>query len=145
NGQEYTLQQASRFLENPDRPLRETVYRKMQDRRLQDKDALDELYSKLIAIRHRMARNAGFPNYRDYKFEELGRFDYTKEDCFRFHEAVREYVVPLVNKINEKKKKKLGLATLRPWDVEAEPEGVQPLRPFSNGDELLSKTIACFN
>src|ERR1700743_2692225 len=145
NGQEYTLQQASKFLENHDRSLRESVYRKMQERRLQDKDALNDLYSKLIAIRHRMALNAGFANYRDFKFEELGRFDYTKEDCFRFHEAVREAIVPLVNKINEKKRARLGLDTLRPWDVEAEPAGTEPLRPFTNGQELLTKTMSCFD
>lgn len=145
NGQEYTLQQAAKFLENPDRSLRETVYRKMQDRRHQDKDTLNDLYSKLIGIRHQMAQNAGFANYRDFKFEELGRFDYTKEDCFAFHEAVKEYVVPLVNKINEKKRKKLGLDTLRPWDTEAEPAGTEPLRPFTNGQDLLTKTIAAFD
>ena len=145
DGREYTLQQASKFLESSDRPLRENVYRKMQERRLQDKDPLNDLYSKLIGIRNQLALNAGFANYRDYKFEELGRFDYTKKDCFRFHEAVREYVVPLVNKINEKKRKKLGLETLRPWDVEAQPEGMKPLRPFTNGEDLLTKTIACFN
>lgn len=145
DGQEYTLQQASKFLESPDRSLREAVYRKIQQRRGQDRDVLNDLYSKLIGIRDQQAVNAGLPNYRDYKFEELGRFDYTKEDCFRFHEAVREYVVPLVNKINEKKRKKLGLDTLRPWDVEAEPDGIKPLRPFTNGDDLLTKTIACFD
>ena len=145
NGQEYTLQQASKFLENPDRSLRETVYRKMQDRRLQDKEPLNDLYSKLIAIRHQIAQNAGFANYRDYKFEELGRFDYTKEDCYRFHEAVREHVLPLVSKINEKKRKKLGLDSLRPWDTEAEPAGTEPLRPFTNGQDLLTKTMACFD
>jgi oligoendopeptidase F len=145
DGREYTLQQASKFLENPDRSVREAVYRKMQDRRLQDKEALNDLYSKLIAIRHQMALNAGFANYRDFKFEELGRFDYTKEDSFRFHEAVREYVLPLVNKINDKKRKKLGFDTLRPWDVEAEPAGTEPLRPFTNGEDLLTKTIACFD
>jgi oligoendopeptidase F len=145
NGNEYTLQQASKFLESPDRSLREEVYRKMQGRRAVDKDALNDLYSKLIHIRNRQALNAGFANYRDFKFEELGRFDYTKEDSFRFHEAVREYVVPLVNRINEKKRKKLGLDTLRPWDVEAEPDGIKPLRPFTNADDLLTKTIACFN
>jgi len=144
-GQEYTLQQASKFLENPDRKLREEVYRKMQQRRLQDKEALNDLYSKLVAIRHQIGQNAGFKNYRDYKFEELGRFDYTKEDCFRFHEAVREYVLPLVKQINERKKKKLGLDNLRPWDMEAEPAGTEPLRPFSNGQDLLTKTIACFD
>ena len=145
NGQEYTLQQASKFLENPDRQVRESVYRKMQARRLQDKDALNDLYTKLIGIRDRMAKNAGFANYRDFKFEELGRFDYTKEDCFRFHEAVREHIVPLVNKINEKKRMRLGLETLRPWDVEAEPAGTEPLKPFTNGQDLLTKTMACFD
>jgi oligoendopeptidase F len=144
-GQEYTLQQASKFLENPDRKLREEVYRKMQTRRLQDKEALNDLYTKLVTIRHQIGLNAGFTNYRDYKFEELGRFDYTKEDCFRFHEAVREYVLPLVKEINARKKKKLGLDSLRPWDMEAEPAGTEPLRPFTNGQDLLTKTINCFD
>jgi oligoendopeptidase F len=144
-GKEYTLQQATKFLESPDRAVREEVYRKIMERRSQDKDSLNDLYSKLIDIRNRIGLNAGFSNYRDFKFEDLGRFDYTKEDCFRFHEAVKEYVVPLVNKINEKKRKKLGLDTLRPWDVEAQPAGIKPLRPFTNGDDLLTKTIACFN
>ena len=145
DGREYTLQQAAKFLESPDRAVREEVYRKIQERRGQDKDSLNDLYSKLIDIRNRIGLNAGFSNFRDFKFEDLGRFDYTKEDCFRFHDAVKEYVVPLVNKINEKKRKKLGLDTLRPWDVEAEPAGIKPLRPFTNGDDLLTKTIACFN
>ncbi len=145
NGKEYTLQQAAKFLENPDRSLREAVFRKVQERRTQDKDALNDLFSKLIAIRNQMALNTGFANYRDFKFEELGRFDYTKEDCFRFHEAVKEYVIPLVSKINEKKRKKLGLDTLRPWDTEAEPAGIEPLRPFTNGQDLLTKTITCFD
>jgi oligoendopeptidase F len=145
NEKEYTLQQASKFLESPDRSLREEAYRKIQERRLQDKDALNELYSKLIGLRNQTALNAGFANYRDYKFEDLGRFDYTKEDCFHFHEAVKEYVLPLVNKINEHKKKKLGLDTLRPWDAEAEPAGIEPLHPFSSTEELLTKTTACFD
>jgi oligoendopeptidase F len=145
NGQEYTLQQAAKFLESHDRDLRESVYRKIQERRLQDKDALNDLYTQLIRKRHQVAKNAGFENYRDYKFKELGRFDYTKEDCFQFHEAVKQHILPLVNVINERKKKKLGLATLRPWDSEAEPAGVTPLNPFSTGSELLEKSIQCFD
>ncbi len=143
-GQEYTLQQASKFLEDHDRSLREEVYRKINERRLQDKEQLNDLYSKLIEKRHQVAKNAGFENYRDYKFAELGRFDYTKQDCYNFHEAVKLHVIPLVEKIYAKKKQKLGLDTLRPWDTEAEPEGVQPLNPFKTGEELTEKTIKCF-
>jgi oligoendopeptidase F len=145
NGQEYTLQQAAKFLESADRNLREEVYRKVNDRRLQDKETLNHLYSQLIEKRNQIALNAGFANYRDYKFIEMGRFDYTKEDCFNFHDAVKQYVLPLVNDINEQKKQKLGLDTLRPWDLEAEPEGIVPLHPFEGGEELLDKSIKCFD
>ena len=145
NGQEYTLQQAAKFLEDPDRNLREEVYHKINRRRLQDKKELNDLFSSLLEKRHRVAVNTGFKNFRDYRFVELGRFDYTKEDCYQFHEAVKLHVMPLVNQIYETKKKKLGLDNLRPWDVEAEPAGIQPLRPFANGEELTQKTIACFD
>lgn len=144
NGEEYTLQQAAKFLENADRNLREGVYRKIQDRRLQDTAKLDELYDKLVGLRNKEAQNAGFENYRDYRFKELGRFDYTKEDCYQFHAAVKLHVLPLVNEIYQKKKEKLCLETLRPWDMDAEPEGTKPLRPFTTGDDLLKKSIACF-
>lgn len=144
NGQEYTLQQAAKFLESHDRNLREEVYHKIQSRRLEDKNAMHDLYSKLIEKRHQVAKNAGFENYRDYKFVELGRFDYTKEDCFQFHEAVKLHVLPLIEKIYAKKKQKLELDTLRPWDTEAEPDGVMPLKPFTDGKDLYEKSVQCF-
>jgi oligoendopeptidase F len=143
NGQEFTLQQASKFLESHDRNLREEVYRKINERRQQDKEALHDLFSKLVEKRDTVGKNAGFENYRDYKFAELGRFDYSKEDCYQFHEAVKLHVLPIVEKIYKKKKAKLGLDPMRPWDTEAEPEGVKPLTPFQTGDELLQKTVKC--
>lgn len=142
--QEYTLQQAARFLQNPDRRVREEVYRKISERRLQDKEALDDLFDQLLEKRQQIARNAGFNNYRDYRFAELGRFDYTPEQCFQFHEAVKQHVLPLVNDIYEEKRQKLGLTTLRPWDIDAEPSGTLPLKPFATAKELLEKTIRCF-
>src|SRR5690606_2733991 len=95
NGKEYTLQQATKFLEDADRALREEVYRKISERRLQDKEALNDLFTQLIAKRHQVALNAGFKNFRDYKFAEMGRFDYSKEDCFQFHDAVKQHIMPL--------------------------------------------------
>jgi oligoendopeptidase F len=145
NGQEYTLQQASKFLEDHDRKVREDVYKKINERRILDKNELNNLFNTLIDKRDRIAKNAGFSNFRDYKFKELGRFDYTKDDCFQFHEAVKKHVLPLVDMIYANKKNKLGLDTLRPWDLEAEPAGVEPLHPFKNGADLLNKTIECFN
>ncbi|MBU3714508.1 MAG: M3 family oligoendopeptidase [Ferruginibacter sp.] len=144
NGKEYTLQQAGKFLQNHDRTLREQVYFKIQERRSKDKNSLDELFDKLIALRHKEAVNAGYENYRDYRFKELGRFDYTKDECYAFHEAVKLHVLPLVNEIYKRKKDSLSLETLRPWDLEAEPEGITPLQPFTSGEDLLKKSTDCF-
>jgi oligoendopeptidase F len=141
---EYTLQQAAQFLESEDRAKREEVYLKIQNRRLQDQQEMHDLFTSLIQKRHQVALNAGFENYRDYKFAELGRFDYTKEDCFKFHEAIKIHVLPIIDKIYERKKNKLGLATLKPWDTEAEPAGTKPLRPFTDGQDLYNKSVSCF-
>lgn len=143
-GKEYTLQQAAKFLESPDRKLREEVYLKIQNRRYADRDVLNELFNKLVEKRHQIALNTGFANYRDYKFKELGRFDYTPEDCFNFHEAIKKHVVPLVKLIYEEQRKAIGVDVLRPWDMEAEPAGIKPLQPFNSGKELLEKSIVCF-
>ena len=145
DGKEYTLQQAAKFLESPERTKREEVYRALNERRLQDKDSLNDLFTALVQKRDQVAKNASFDNYRDYKFKEMGRFDYSPAQCFQFHEAVGLHVLPLVNEIYEKHQKLLGVDALRPWDIEASPAGIEPLRPFTNGKELLQKTIACLN
>ena len=144
-GKELTLQQASNYLEQSDRTKREEVYRKIFARRLLDSDKLDHLFDKLLALRHQIALNAGYTNFRDYMFDQLGRFDYTPHDCIRFHDAVATAVVPLINEIEVRQKQNLGLETLRPWDTLAEPAGLQPLRPFADADDLMQKTISCFD
>ncbi|MGN6568559.1 MAG: M3 family oligoendopeptidase [Flavipsychrobacter sp.] len=144
DGKEYTLQQAAKFLQNPDPQLRETVFRKIATRRLQDKNQLNELFDQLLVRRQQVAKNAGFDNYRDYKFRELGRFDYTPEDCFAFHAAVKEHIMPLQKMLVEHRRKRLGLDQMKPWDTDAEPEGTQPLHPFETGKELTDKAIEVF-
>ncbi|MCW3121500.1 MAG: oligoendopeptidase [Flavipsychrobacter sp.] len=145
DGKEYTLQQAAKFLHSSDRNVRETVFKKVATRRLQDKNTLNELFDKLLVLRQQIAVNAGFENYRDYKFRELGRFDYTVADCFAFHDAVREHIVPLQAMLVKNRQRKLGLDTMRPWDGDAEPVGTEPLHPFTDGKELSDKAVEVFN
>jgi oligoendopeptidase F len=145
DGKEYTMQQAAKFLQNPERDIREAAYRKMAERRLVDKDKLNTLFDELLVLRQQIAKNAGFDNYRDYKFRELGRFDYTIDDCFAFHEAVKEHILPLQAMLTNARKKRLGLDVMRPWDTDAEPKGTQPLQPFVDGKELRDKAIEAFS
>ena len=145
NSKELTLQQASIYLKSTDRKQREEIFDKIMQRRLQDSQKLDELLSELIQLRHKIALNAGFKNYLEYRFEELGRFDYTPDDCLVFHAAVEEVVMPVVNRLFESRKQQMALDVMRGWDMEADASGKTPLKPFETTDELIEKTITCFN
>jgi oligoendopeptidase F len=144
DGKEMTLQQASVMLMSTDRKKREEVYRQITERRLKDKEQLDDIFTKLIKLRHKIATNAGFKNFRDYMFKALGRFDYTPQDCFDFHKAIQHEVVPLLNDFAKERKSKLKVDKLRPWDKAVDPEGRDALKPFTTGQELTEKTISVF-
>ncbi|MFQ6117476.1 MAG: M3 family oligoendopeptidase, partial [Candidatus Bipolaricaulia bacterium] len=135
-GEEQTLQQMARYLEEPGRKIRREAWELAEERRLQDREELDEIYDELLALRERIAHNAGFPDYREYAFRARERFDYTPEDCGRFHQAVEEQVVPLLRELQRGRQGELGLDTLRPWDLQVDPKNRPPLRPFREAAEL---------
>ncbi|PWS26743.1 M3 family oligoendopeptidase [Pedobacter yonginense] len=145
NGQEYTLEQASIFIKDLNREVRENAWKTIQQRRLIDKDDLNILYDELIHLRNQVALNAGFENYRDYMFQALGRFDYTPQDCYDFANAIEQEIVPILKEQAEKRRQALGLEVLKPWDLDVSISGKPALKPFNNGEELIDKSIACFN
>lgn len=145
DGEEMTLQKASDRLQSTDRAVREEAWRAIAERRYEDHEKLDELLNTLVGLRNKIGLNAGFANYRDYMFAAMGRFDYTPQDCFNFHAAVQEAVVPLLTEMAGARKEALGVDQLRPWDTKVDPEGRSPLKPFETGEELLDKTIRCFS
>ena len=145
NGTEITIEQAMVYMAGTDRAVRQEVYEKVGARRLADKDKLDELLTGLIKLRHQIAINAGYKNYLEYRFDELGRFDYTPEDCLKFHAVSQEAVVPLLDVFAVERKTSLGLDPLMPWDLDVDISGKPPLKPFQSTEELIEKTITCFN
>lgn len=145
DGEEKTLQQAAVYLKSTDRTIREDIFRKISNRRLEDAGDLQLLLSDLIQKRHTIACNAGFENYRDYKLQELGRFDYTKQDCFDFHTSICECVPPIVKQIQLKRQQRLAYETLKPWDTEVDADNKPALVPFSSVDDFVQKSVSCFN
>lgn len=144
DGQELTMQGAAKYLKDPDREKRETVYHLMRDRWLVERSKLNDLFDQLVALRHQVAINADFANFRDFMFSAMSRFDYSVEDCYDFHESIRTEILPIVRSFAEERKALLQVDPLRPWDSEVDPSGNQALMPFQNGAELLEKSIECF-
>jgi oligoendopeptidase F len=143
-GEEKTLVQMGRYLEETDRNLRQESWEIVAKRRLQESEKFDEIFDKLIELRQQIGRNAGFNNYHDYAFRKMGRFDYTAADCERFHSAVETEVVPVVRELQEQRRTRLGLATLRPWDLSVDPLNRGPLHPFEKVDQLVTRTQKIF-
>lgn len=142
---EFTLEQASVILKDTDRAKRQEAWEKITARRLQDRLQLDELFDHLRELRHKVALNAGFENFRDYMFQALGRFDYTPQDCYAFHEAIEKEIVPILRDKSDERREALKLDELKPWDTEVDISGKAALKPFKNGEELIEKSIQCFS
>ena len=145
DGEKMTMQKAAKYLKSTNRAKREEVFAKVNERRIKDRDTLDKLFDELIALRQKIAYNAGFDNYRDYKFAEMGRFDYTPSDCYDFHASIAQEITPIVNQIDQNRKDKMGLESYKPWDTLVDDSGKESLKPFKDEKELIDKTIKCFH
>jgi oligoendopeptidase F len=135
-GEERTLSQLRPLYQDPDREIREHAWRLAADRQLADRDAINALWAEFMSLRRELAANAGFSDYRAYRWPDMLRFDYTPDDCLSFHRAIEEAVVPAAARIYEKRRQQLGFDTLRPWDLNVDPQGRDPLRPFSDVGRL---------
>lgn len=142
-GETIPFQALARYSESGDREVRKAAFLSREKSFTAISEKLDELFLKMLKLRHQIALNAGFKNYRDYKFHELKRFDYSEKDCFEFHNAIEKLIVPLMNDLNREKEKTLGLDRTRPWDLKANTD-LNSKAPFETPKELLEGCRAIF-
>ena len=145
DGEERTMQQMGKYLQVNDREVRESAYHAVGQRRFQDAEEIDELYDKMIALRHQVAQNAGYENFRDYTFDSKRRFDYTPTDCEAFQTAIEQICVPLMREIDGERRDALGLKALRMWDMGHDVQGRNPLQPFTEVEEMVAGTSRMFH
>lgn len=143
-GEEKTLVQMGRYLEEPDRALRQQAWELVARRRLQEAEKFEDIFGKLVKLREQIAANAGFKNYLDFAFKDRRRFDYTPEDCLRFHDAIEREIMPLQREMQAQRRKALGVQKLRPWDLAVDPQNRPPLRPFEKVEDMVAKTQKIF-
>ena len=144
-GEERTLAQMGRYLEEPDRPLRQEAWELTANRRLREAERFEDNFEHLLELREQIAANAGFPNYLEYAFQMRGRFDYTPGDCRKFHDAVEKEIMPAVRQLQAERRKQLGLPALRPWDLGVDPLNRPSLRPFERVEEMVAGAQKIFD
>jgi oligoendopeptidase F len=144
-GEEKTLVQMGRYLEEPDRALRQEAWELVARRRLQEAGNFENMFESLLNLREQIAANANFPNYLEYAFRARGRFDYTPEDCLKFHQSIEKEIMPALKEMQRERQTQLGLPALRPWDLAVDPLNRPPLRPFEQVDTMTRKTQEIFD
>lgn len=143
-GKELTLSQLQPIYQEPDQSVRERAWRLAAERQLADRDELNALWNKFLDLRSRMAENVGYADYRDFRWQQLLRLDYTPKSCIWFQDATLEVVVPAARRIYEKRRQNLGVAALHPWDLNVDPFNRPPLRPFKDIPTLVDKAEQIF-
>ena len=145
DGREQTMPQMAKYLESTERTERAGSWSVVTARRLRDREAIDAIFDKLVAVRHRMALNAGFANFRDFQHERLHRFDYKPADCVKFHDAIERTCVPLMRELHRERAAALTIPAVKPWDVKVDLRGRGPLRPFTDTAQLVERTSRAFH
>lgn len=144
DGKQVPLSRLNPYMEHPDSEIRERAWRLHLQPYADQRDELADIFDKQLALRQQIAQNAGFDNYRDYIFAEKYRYDYTPEDCYRFHDAVEQTFVPALKALHDDRKVKMGVDSLRPWDLAQDPEGRAPLTPYDSMDEMTATAQKVF-
>jgi oligoendopeptidase F len=144
-GKEQTLVQMGRYLEEPDRAVRQQAWELAATRRLQEAAQIESIFEQLLKFREKIAANAGFPDYLQYAFRALGRFDYGPQECLDFHQAIESADMPALRRLQSERRKQLGLDALRPWDLAVDPSSKPPLRPFDKVETLVADTQEIFD
>ncbi len=142
---ELTISQMRPVYLDSDRATRARAWRAATQRQLADRSAINVLWQKFLPLREKLAANAGKPDYRAFRWQQMLRLDYSPADCIAFQNAIEQAVVPAARRLYDKRRKQLGVQTLRPWDLEIDPLGRAPLEPFSHVDELKKIASSIFH
>ena len=117
DGKELNLQELEPYMESVDRDIRHKAfiaYWKFFD---DNSKVLDEIFDKLVYLRHDMAIKMGYKNYKELGYARMKRMDYNEIMVTGFRNDIKKYIVPLAEKLRVKQSKRLGFDKLMVYDL----------------------------
>jgi oligoendopeptidase F len=145
DGVTLTIPQLQPLMESEDRGAREAAFRAGADAYYANRDAVSDIFDRMYVLRQAVAHASGFHDFQAYSFAAKHRYDYSPNDVARFHEAVAEVVTPAAARVHAHRRERLGVDTLRPWDLAVDPDGLAPLRPFSGVTDFVASSSRIFS
>ncbi len=117
DGKILNLSQLQPYMESRDRKVRKEAYEKYSSFFKENESKFDIIYDKLVMLRNEIAIKLGFNNFIELGYLRMGRSDYNAENVKKFREHVLRYIVPLSNELREKQRKRIGVDTLKYYDL----------------------------
>ena len=143
-GEERTLMQMFPLFYEKDRSIRQRAWEAIESQLANVRQSINDLWERFMPVRLKIAENADMPDYRAYMWKQKFRFDYSPEDCKSFHAAIEEVVVPAAKRVYETRRQRLGVDTLRPWDLSVDPFAATPIKPYETIEEFKARSLAIF-
>jgi M3 family oligoendopeptidase len=116
DGKTLTLAQLAPYAESTDRSVRkaamEASYKFYDD----NGDKFDEIYDKLVKLRHEIATTLGFKNFVELGYLRMNRIGYDAEMVKNFRDQVRNHIVPLANRLYERQAERIEVDKLKFYD-----------------------------
>ncbi len=137
DGRTLTIPQLQPLLESDDRASRERAFRAGADAYLANREAMSDLFDAMFVLRQAVAHESGFADFQAYSYAAKHRYDYSADDVVAFHDAVADVVTPAAARVHAYRRDRLGVESVRPWDLAVDPDGLAPLRPFSDATDFV--------
>ncbi|MDD3831298.1 MAG: M3 family oligoendopeptidase [Clostridia bacterium] len=143
NGEQCNFYGLLKHMQDTDRQIRKSAYEAFAGLYAKLAPELDEIYTKLIKLRIRSAKNAKFSNYIDFMYLTRGRYDYTQSDVAKFRNQILDTVTPLCCELIEQQRQRIGVDKMHIYD-ESILFADGNADPIGDKDYLLQKTLEMY-
>jgi M3 family oligoendopeptidase len=143
-GETLNLPGLGKYFESSERETRHGAYRAFWNWFAGHGEKLDRIYDELVKLRDGMAKKLGDADFVELGYRRMTRIDYDRNDVERFRDQVRDVVVPLVVKIRERQREKLGLDRLMMWDEPVFDPSGNP-KPQGDHDWMVARATEMFD
>ena len=116
-GEVYNLSRMTPFATDKDRETRREATLKVSSWYQQNEAAFDDIYDKLVKVRHEIAIKLGYENFIQLGYDRLKRVDYNHQDVAKYREQVKDVIIPVAKDLEARKAKRLGISDMKSFDL----------------------------
>ncbi|MCL2573932.1 MAG: M3 family oligoendopeptidase [Defluviitaleaceae bacterium] len=145
DGKKLNLAGLDAYSEDTDRAMRKAAQEAQAAWYNSNAAKLDEIFDKLVKIRHRIAGKLGHDSFTQVGYYRMQRNCYDQEMVAKFRQGVVEHIVPLVHEMNKAQAARIGVADQKVYDLQlhypdgnAKPQGT-PEEIFAHGKKMYEE------